>query len=59
MKSRVTRKLRYKQSHVTSISNPGIAGINLKMAQQFARWLVAQNYAPSTQQRYFRIAKGF
>jgi hypothetical protein len=31
--------------------------INLQMAERFRRWLVAQKYAVSTQQRYHKIAR--
>jgi site-specific recombinase XerD len=31
--------------------------INLKMADRFRSWLRAQKYAPSTQERYHRVAK--
>jgi hypothetical protein len=37
--------------------NSTVVAINQKIAQRFARWLIAQNYAVSTQERYFRIAK--
>ncbi len=38
-------------------SNSTIAATNQKMAQRFAKWLAAQNYSASTQQRYFRAAQ--
>jgi site-specific recombinase XerD len=45
----------YKQSAL-KLSNSTVA-TNRKMSQRFVRWLSAQNYAVSTQERYFRIAK--
>jgi len=38
-------------------SNSTIASTNQKMAERFAKWLAAQNYAASTQRRYFYIAQ--
>jgi len=34
-----------------------VHGVNLRMAERFRRWLVAQKYALSTQERYYRIAR--
>jgi|HubBroStandDraft_4_1064222.scaffolds.fasta_scaffold00030_35 integrase len=45
----------YKQSALKPSNSTVVT--NRKMAQRFVRWLIAQNYAVSTQERYFRIAK--